>query len=63
VQVDSGTFARWGLIDPGSSLPLPASFLLDPQGVVRYRHVGRNAADRASDIELLAMLQQLRALR
>jgi peroxiredoxin len=63
VQVDSGTFARWGLIDDGSGLPLPASYLLDPQGVIVYRHVGRNAADRARDIELLAALEQLRAGR
>jgi peroxiredoxin len=61
VRVDSAAFAEWGVLDTDSGVALPASVLLDQQGVIRYRHVGRNAADRARDIELLAALQSLLA--
>ncbi len=59
VRVDSAVFAEWGVLDNPRGLPLPASILLDERGVIRYRHVGRNAADRARDIELLAALQSM----
>jgi peroxiredoxin len=63
VSADSAVLASWGLIDGERALPLPASYLLDSRGVVVYRHVGRNAADRAHDIEILAVLQQVRGRR
>ncbi len=59
VRVDSATLAEWGLLGGEQKLPLPGSFVLDRRGVIHYRHVGRNAADRASDIELLAALQEI----
>lgn len=63
VGVDSATLAAWGVVDTAGSPPLPASYLVDRRGVVVFRHLGRNAADRASDIEILAALQQLRGGR
>ncbi|HEV2132424.1 MAG TPA: peroxiredoxin family protein, partial [Longimicrobiaceae bacterium] len=61
VRVDSAALAEWGVLDDNGRRPLPASVLLDRQGVIRYRHVGRNAADRARDVELLVALQSLLA--
>lgn len=61
VRVDTAVFAEWDILDGERELPLPASILLDNRRVIRYRHVGRNAADRAHDIEILAALQQLLA--
>jgi hypothetical protein len=49
----------WEVFADGEPLPLPASYLLDARGFVAFRHVGRNAADRASDLELLAALREL----
>jgi peroxiredoxin len=61
VSVDSATLGNWGLVENSRSLPLPGSYLLDNRGVVIFRHIGRNAADRAHDIEVLAALQHARA--
>lgn len=59
VSADSATFAIWGAMDPNSSIALPATFIIDRQGLVRYRHIGRNAADRALDVEILTMLESM----
>ncbi|CAN5828597.1 hypothetical protein BH23GEM3_BH23GEM3_21930 [soil metagenome] len=63
VSVDSATLRQWGAADPDRPLPLPASYVLDGRGIVLFRHVGRNAGDRASDLELLAALQQVQLER
>jgi peroxiredoxin len=60
VTVDSTTLTQWGLVGDPNPLPLPASYLLDRRGVIAFRHIGRNAADRAHDLEILAALQELR---
>jgi peroxiredoxin len=60
VSVDSATLHEWGALDTGRALPLPASYLVDNRGVIVFRHIGRHAGDRASDIELLAALRQAR---
>jgi peroxiredoxin len=59
VAADPDALGEWDVFGNGEPLSLPASYLLDPRGVVTYRHVGRNAADRASDLELLATLRQM----
>lgn len=61
VSVDSATLGSWGVVEGSHNVPLPGSYLLDNRGVVIFRHVGRNAADRAHDIEVLAALQNARA--
>jgi peroxiredoxin len=63
VSVDSATLAQWGVVQDNRMLPLPASYLLDGRGVVVFRHIGRNAADRAHDLEMLAVLRQLEGRR
>jgi peroxiredoxin len=59
VRVDSATLGEWGLV-ADNALPLPGSYLMDGNGVLIFRHVGRNAADRAHDLEILASLQAAR---
>jgi peroxiredoxin len=59
VAVDSAALSEWEVFS-GGDLPLPASYLLDSRGTVAFRHVGRNAADRTNDLELLAALQDER---
>jgi peroxiredoxin len=61
ISVDSATFVAWGGIDRESGSPLPATFILDSERVVRFRHIGRNAADRTTDPELLTLLEQIAA--
>jgi peroxiredoxin len=61
VSVDSATLGSWGVVEGSHNVPLPGSYLLDNRGVVIFRHVGRNAADRARDIEVLAALQNARS--
>lgn len=56
VSVDSAALSRWELLGDGGSAALPSTVLLDRSGVIRYRHVGLSAADRARDVEVLAVL-------
>jgi peroxiredoxin len=60
VAVDSAALRQWNVLADGHLLPLPASYLLDARGRVLFRHVGTNAADRASDLEMLAALRDAR---
>lgn len=59
VSVDSSTFRDWGVMDPQQSTPLPATYVIDGEGLVRFRHIGRNASDRTSDAEMVAVLETL----
>jgi peroxiredoxin len=59
VGVDDSTLAAWGLVGDATP-PLPGSYLIDRDGLIVFRHVGRNASDRAHDLEVLAALQALR---
>jgi peroxiredoxin len=61
VAADSAALREWDVLGSDQILPLPASYLVDAHGVVVFRHVGSNAADRASDLEILAALHNLRA--
>ncbi len=60
VSVDVATFQRWGLRPAGQGLPRPGDFVLDAAGRVRWSRVGAGAADRPSDVALLAVLDSLR---
>jgi len=60
VSADSATLANWGVAPGERGLPLPGSYLVDRGGVVIFRHIGRNAADRAHDLEILAALRHAR---
>ena len=59
VSVDTATFETWGALDPESGVALPLTFILDANGIVRFRYLGRNASDRVRDAELLTVLQTL----
>jgi peroxiredoxin len=61
VSVDSATFERWEALDPEQGVPLPATYIVDGNGVVRFRHIGRNAADRTVDADMLTLLARLDA--
>lgn len=57
VSVDSGAFARWGMLDTLQRAPLPGAYLLDDRRVILFRHLGVNAGDRSSDAALLTILE------
>lgn len=59
VSVDSSSFRDWGVLDPERGGPLPATYVLDDAGVIRFRHIGRNASDRTTDAGVLTILQTL----
>jgi len=59
VSVSPEVFERWQVMHPEQEIPMPASFIVDQAGTVRHRHIGRNAADRASDAGLLTILETL----
>jgi peroxiredoxin len=59
VSVDTATFESWGALDPESGVPLPLTYILDANGIIRFRYRGRNASDRVRDAELLTVLQTL----
>lgn len=59
VSVDSATLARWSIIGPERPRPLPATYIVDRAGVVRYRAVGRNAGDLVTDAALLTELARM----
>ena len=62
VSVDRDVLERWGVWLPGEDAPRPAAVVLDRNGRIHYRHLGRTAAERASDVELLAVLERIRAV-
>jgi peroxiredoxin len=57
VTVDSSVFRIWGVLHPERGAPLPATYIDDETGLVRFRHVGRNASDRTTDAELITVLE------
>jgi len=61
VSVDRAVLERWGVWPPTEEAPRPAAVVLDRDGRIRFRHLGRTAADRASDLQLLAVLERMRA--
>lgn len=60
-SVDLVTFAEWGTFAAERDAVMPATYIIDSDGVVRYRHIGRNAADRTLDAEVLTVIETLRA--
>ena len=51
---------RYGLLNPESgSLPHPATFVIDKKGVVRWRFVETDYRARASNNDILRVLNQL----
>ena len=43
-----------------NNLPAPSTFVIDKDGVVRWKYIGKTAAsDRASNSEIIAQLKEL----
>jgi peroxiredoxin len=63
VSADPEVLRQWGVVDADHDLPRPATFVVDRAGVIRFRHLGQHAGDRAGDADLLAVLGGLRAAR
>lgn len=59
LSVDSATFSEWEVLNPEQGVTLPATYIVDRDGVIRFRHVGRNAADRASAAAVMTVLQSI----
>lgn len=59
VSVDSATFERWGVMAPERAAVFPGTYVLDDAGVIRFRHIGRNASDRTTDAEIVAVLESI----
>lgn len=61
LTVDSATFDEWVPRDSALGGPLPAAYIVDSSGVIVFRHVGRNASDRASDAAMVSILSSLKS--
>ena len=59
VSADSATFEEWGALQPAGGGAIPATYIVDASGVIRFRHVGRNTSDRATDPDILTVLQTM----
>lgn len=59
VSVDSAAFSGWSVSGGERDLVMPATYIIDSAGVVRYRHIGRNASDRTQSAEILTVLETL----
>lgn len=61
VSAERATLEQWGVWPIGEHAPRPAAIVVDRDGRIRFRHVGRTAADRTHDADLLAVLRRLQA--
>lgn len=53
------TIKAWGVADPTSDIAVPATFIIDTDGKVRYQHVGENKTDRPVMEDVLTVLRYL----
>lgn len=49
----------FGVLHPEEALARPATFLIDRDGYVRYRYIGKDYSDRPAAPQLLGVLQWL----
>ena len=57
----SRTYIRaYDVLHPQEGIARPSVFVLDRDGVVRWQHVGMNAADRPAIADVLGQLHALR---
>jgi peroxiredoxin len=59
ISVDPPVFVEWGVMSSEDDLPNPGTYLVGRDGVIRYRHIGRNAADRTTAPELVTLIEDL----
>ena len=54
-------YRRYGITNPANErLPMPSTFVIDRQGIVRWQHVGRDDRDRVNSAKVLEELARLR---
>ena len=53
------TMWRYGVLNPANGLAVPSTFVIDRQGIVRYRHIGTSSADRPEVREILEAVRQI----
>ncbi len=53
VDPERDTVRQYGVLNPANQLAVPSTFVIDRQGIVRYRHIGKSAADRPDIREVL----------
>ena len=49
----------YGVLHPEEGISRPATFIIDGGGLVRFRHIGKNVADRPNPALLLNILRLL----
>ena len=59
-DADLSVATAYGVAMEGRDIAIPAVFVVDRQGLIRFRKIGEDAADRASPDELLAELERAR---
>lgn len=59
ISVDTTTFREWGALSESGGTPLPATYVIDGSGLVRFRQIGRNAGDRATDADVVTVLHRI----
>lgn len=54
-------YRRYGAANPANErLPMPSTFVIDRQGIVRWQHVGRDDRDRVTSAAILQELTRLK---
>ena len=53
------TLRQYGVRNPQDQSAMPATFVIDRQGIVRYRYVGTSAADRPDVREVLDAVRKV----
>ena len=51
---------RYGVLHPKEGIARPSLFVIDREGMIRWKYVGANAADRPTTAEVLAELRDAR---
>ena len=49
----------YGILHPEENLARPAVFVIDQKGYVRFRYIGKNAADRPTNARIINALKWL----
>jgi peroxiredoxin len=58
---DLAAITKWGVLDEGNDIALPATFIVDTTGRIVFRYIGENASDRVLLKVILKELQDLKA--
>ena len=57
---EAEVIGRYGVYDLlGDGMATPATFIIDKEGVIRWKHVGSRVSDRPTAQQVLELLEQL----